>query len=78
MKISSVKEAYFIQGDRYKIPFKTQQGEYILTPIGELSSNELKEYAEKSILSDIYNDIVNDIILKRRINLLNKIKNNVK
>lgn len=70
----SIYSAYRNHGEDYIMCIKTQHGTYIRKPINELSNNELKMYSDDSILSDVYKDITNDVILKRRIKLINKIK----
>lgn len=72
--IDSIFSAYRIRGEDYIISIKTQNGTYIRKPINELSNDELKKYSDDSILSEVYKDITNDVILKRRIKLINKIK----
>lgn len=72
--IDSIFSAYRIHGEDYIITIKIQNGTYIRKPINELSNDELKKYSDDSILSDVYKDIANDVILKRRIKLINKIK----
>lgn len=72
--IDSIFSAYKIQGEKYMLSVKIQEGFFIRKSISELNNSELKKYAEESILSDVYKDIANDVILKRRIKLINKIK----
>lgn len=72
--IDGIYSGYKNQGEDYIMSIKTQHGTYIRKPINELSNSELKKYSKESILSDAYNKITNDVILKRRIKLINKIK----
>ena len=73
--LEKIKQSYYEKGEDFIFTYVNKDLTYYDKKISELSNNEILDYTiHINDFKEFYKELANDVILKRRIKLLNKLK----